>query len=211
MKLYQSVGPNPRVATMFIAEKGLSIPREFVDIMKGDNRQPPFLAKNAMGGTPIFESDDGSYLSEGTAICEYLEEMHPSPALIGSTPQERAQTRALMRLVDQLAIVPMTVGFRGSEGNPMFKDRVFCIPNAANDMKALTRDGLAKFDAMLADAPFLAGERFTLADIMLFCFVEFGALVGQPVPDDLKNIATWQTRVGARPSAATSANPENGL
>jgi glutathione S-transferase len=211
MKLYQSIGPNPRVVTMFIAEKGIVVARELVDILSGVNRQPPYLAKNPHGTTPSLELDDGSHIAESTAICEYLEETQSGPALIGSSPQERAVTRMLMRIVDQRVIVPMTVSFRGAEGYPMFKDRVFCIPAAADDLKAVVRDGMAAMDKMLAGKTWLAGSRFTLADIMLFCFIDFGGLVGQPVPDQFKNLKAWQTRVADRPSAAISANPENGI
>jgi glutathione S-transferase len=211
MKLYQSIGPNPRIVTMYVAEKGIAMAREMVDILSGVNRKPPFLAKNPDGTTPLLELDDSTFIAESSAICEYLEETQSGPVLIGSTPEERAITRMLMRRVDQRVIVPMTTGFRGVEGLPMFKDRVFCIPNAAADLKALARDGLAALDKTLAGKTWLAGDRFTLADIMLFCFVEFGGLVGQPVPDECKNLKAWQARVADRPSAAISANPENGI
>lgn len=94
MKLYQSIGPNPRVVTMFIAEKGIAVPRQTVDIMSGENRQPADLALNATGGLPILLCDDGTVIPESIAICEYLEERHPAPALIGADPAARAATRA---------------------------------------------------------------------------------------------------------------------
>ena len=211
MKLYQSVGPNPRVALMYVAEKGIDLPRGFIDIMAAENRQPAYLAKNPAGGTPLLELDDGRCIAESTVIAEYLEEAHPSPPLIGTTPEERAVTRALLRRIDHDVIVPMTSGFRSAEGLPMFKDRMLCIPEAAPGNKAYARDGLAKLDAGLAGKDWLAGDRFTLADILLFSFVEFAGQVGQPVDSTLANLAAWRDRVAARPSAATSANPKNGL
>lgn len=210
MKLYQSVGPNPRVATMFIAEKGITVERAFVDIMAGENRQPPFLSRNPYGHTPVLELDDGSSLAESTAICEYLEERHPSPALIGATPEQRAETRMRVRQIDQNVVVPMVIGFRGAEGLPLFKDRMFCVPNAAEDAKAMGRDGMEKLDAGLS-GDWLCGSRFTLADILLFCLTDFGAQVGQPIPDGYTKLKAWSQRVAARPSAAISANPKNGL
>ena len=212
MRLYQSIGPNPRVATMFIAEKGMIVERVFVDIIKGENRKAEYLTRNAAGGTPCLELDTGEFLSESLAICEYLDETNASPPLIGTTPAERAQTRARVRAIDQSVVVPMVNGFRSAEGLPMFKDRMLCVPEAAPGNKAFARDGLAKIEAGLADGrEWIAGDRFTLADILLYCFVDFGATVGQPVPGECAAITAWQARTAARPSAAFSANPKNGL
>jgi glutathione S-transferase len=211
MKLYQSVGPNPRVATMFIAEKSVTIERVMLDIMAGENRQDDYLTKNPRGGSPCLELDDGSFLDESVAICEYLEEIFPSPPLVGSNAAERAQTRAASRWVDQQIVVPMTNGFRSAEGLPMFEPRMLCVPEASDGNKAYARDGLAKADARLAGQEYLAGKRFTLADILLYCWIEFGGQVGQPIPDGLNNLKAWQARVAARPSAAISADPKNGL
>ena len=210
MRLYQSVGPNPRVVTMFLAEKGIAVERTFVDIMTGENRQPPFLARNPAGHTPLLELDDGSHLAESLAICEYLEELNPAPPLIGSSASERAQTRALLRKIDQTVVVPMTIGFRGAEGLELFKNRLLCVPDAAAGTKALSQYALAALDKRLASSWWLLGERFTLADILLFCFAEFGGPVGQPLPSSCSNLSAWQARVAARPSAATSADPMNG-
>lgn len=211
MKLYQSVGPNPRVVTMYIAEKGISVPRRLVNIMAGENRQPAFLARNPAGGLPCLELDDGSTLAESLAICEYLEELYPAPELIGSSAEERARTRSAVRSIDQNVVVPMTNGFRSAEGLPMFKDRLLCVPEAAEGNKAYARNGLAKVDATLARQDWVCGNRFSLADILLFAFVDFGNQVGQPIPDGLENLKAWHARVSARPSAAISANPQNGI
>lgn len=210
MKLYQSIGPNPRVVLMFLEEKGAVIDRAFVDIMKGENRQPDFVAKNPFGQVPLLEMDDGTYLSESTAICGYIEEKFPSPALIGSTAEERAVTAMLVRRLDYDVVGPMTTAFRGSEGLPMFKDRLRCLPEAADGLKACARDGLAAFDALLEGKTWLAGDRFTLADILLYCLTEFGKMVGQPLPEGLANLAAWSERVAARPSAAASLDAKKG-
>ncbi|MEN9392568.1 MAG: hypothetical protein RIS00_716 [Pseudomonadota bacterium] len=211
MRLYQSVGPNPRMAAMFIAEKGITIERIFLDILAGENRQDDFLAKNPRGGSPCLELDDGSFLDESVAICEYLEERFSSPPLIGSNAEERAQTRAAIRWVDQQIVVPMTNGFRSAEGLPMFQPRMLCVPEASDGNKAYARDGLEKADIRLAGQDYLCGNRFTLADILLFSFVEFGGTVGQPIPEGCNNLKAWQARVASRPSAEISANPKNGL
>ena len=210
MKLYQSIGPNPRVVLMFLEEKGAVIDRAFVDIMKGENRTPDFVAKNPFGQVPLLEMDDGTYLSESTAICGYIEEKFPTPALIGSTAEERAVTSMLIRRLDYDVVGPMTTAFRGSEGLPMFQSRMRCLPEAADGLKACARDGLAAFDALLAGKTWLAGDRFTLADILLYCLTEFGKMVGQPLPESLANLAAWSERVAARPSAAASLDAKKG-
>ena len=202
MKLYDSVGPNPHVVRMFIAEKGIEIPTETVDIMAGANRKPAYLAKNPSGGSPALELDDGSVLAEITAICEYLEERFPATPLLGSTAEERAETRMWTRRVDLGICEPLTNGFRFSEGLPMFESRMRCLPEAADGLKAIAKDKLIWLDGLLGDNTFICGDRFTLADIMLYCFVTFGAAVGQPLPEDCTKIAAWLERVGPRPSAS---------
>jgi glutathione S-transferase len=202
MKLTSSIGPNPGVVTMFIAEKGIDVPTETIDIMSGENRQADFLVKNPTGGTPLLELDDGSFLSESIAICEYIEELHPAPALIGTTPEERAETRMWVRRIDLGFVQPSVVGFRGAEGLGIFKDRMRCLPEASAGMKAVAQDGLAMIDAQLADNQFVCGDRFTLADILLFCFTSFGAQVGQPADPALANLASWSARIAARSTPA---------
>jgi glutathione S-transferase len=111
MKLYDSVGPNPRVVNMFLLEKGFDVLRETVDIIAGENRQPTFLAKNPAGQTPTLELDDGFMINEINAICEYLEEIHPEPVLVGRTPKDRAETRMWVRRIDLYIGEPMASGF----------------------------------------------------------------------------------------------------
>ena len=204
MKLYQSIGPNPRVVKMFIAEKGLDIERIDVDLRGGENRQPAHLARNPNGQTPTLQLDDGSYLAEITAICEYLEEIQPDPPLIGATPEQRAETRMWTRRVDLRICEPMANGFRFGEGYPMFKDRVHCAPEASSGLKAIAVNGEQWLDGLMK-GPWICGDRFTLADILLFALIEFGAVVGQPLDPSLKTLTAWFERVKARPSAAASA------
>lgn len=211
MKLYQSLGPNPRVVLMYLAETGVTVDRQFVDIMAAQNREPDFLAKSPFGHTPLLELADGGCIAESTAICEYLDETCAGHALLGATAEQRARTRMLVRIVDQLVVVPMTAGFRGAEGLPMFRDRVLCLPDAAGDLKRLAADGLETLDRLIGAGPWVAGDRFSLADIVLYAFVEFGAMVGQPLDPALTNLAAWRDRVAARPSAIASANPQLGI
>jgi glutathione S-transferase len=204
MKLYQSIGPNPRVVTLFIAEKGLDVPRADVNLMGGENRQAPHLARNPSGQTPTLELDDGTCLAEITAICEYLEEKQPQPALIGTTPEERAETRMWTRRVDLRICEPMANGFRFGEGLGLFKDRVLCVPEASPGLKAMARNGEEWLEGQLK-GPWICGDRFTLADILLFAFIEFGATVGQPLDPGFKQLNAWFERVKARPSVSVGA------
>jgi glutathione S-transferase len=205
MKLYDSIGPNPRVVKMFMAEKGIDLPRVTVDLMKGENRQAAHLARNPAGQTPALELDNGVVLAEITAICEYLDEKYPNPPLIGTTPEERGATRMWTRRVDINIVEPLTNGFRFSEGLGLFKDRVRCIPQAADDLKTLAQERITWLDGLIAGRDFIAGDKITLADILLFCFLDFGQAVGQPLNPANKNIMAWFERMKARPSAAASA------
>jgi glutathione S-transferase len=200
MKLYNSVGPNPHVVRMFMAERGIEIPTEDIDIMVGANRQPEYLEKNPHGQSPALFLDDGSLITEITAICEYLDETNPGDSLIGSTPEERAQTRRWTRWVDLKIVEPMTTAFRGAEGLPMFKDRMRCLPEASDGLKAFTQDNIAFLDKQMAGRDYVAGDKFTLADVLLFCFLAFGEQIGQPLNRDFKNVAAWFDKVSKRES-----------
>ncbi|MGZ3376592.1 MAG: glutathione S-transferase family protein [Phenylobacterium sp.] len=205
MKLYTSVGPNPRVVKMFLAEKGLDLELVKVDLRGGENRQAPYnVTVNPAGQTPALALDDGSTLTEITAICEYLEEVQPSPPLIGTTAEERAATRMWTRRVDLKVCEPMANGFRFAEGLPLFESRMRCVPEAAPGLKAIARDGEEWLEGQLK-GPWIAGERFTLADIMLFAFIDFGGQVGQPLDPAFGKLTAWFERVKGRPSAAASA------
>lgn len=204
MKLYDSIGPNPRVVKMFMAEKGIDIPRVTVDLMAGENRQAAHVARNPGGQMPTLELDDGSYLAEVTAICEYLEEKHPKPVLVGATPEERAMTRMWTRRIDLYIVEPMLTGFRGAEGQALFKDRMRLIPHASADLKTLAQEKITWLDGLIAGRDFVVGSSLTLADILLYCTLDFGATVGQPLNRDNKNIVEWFARVKARPSAEAS-------
>src|SRR5216683_3064380 len=185
MKFYNSGGPNPRMVRMFMAEKGFEVPKVEIDLRGGENRREPYLKINAAGQCPALELEDGTVLAEITAICEYVDEKKKdTPSLIGDSPEERAKTRMWTRRIDLNIAEPATNGFRFAEGLKMFENRVRCIPGAAGELKATARDKL------------------TMADILLFAFLDFMANVGQPLDPDCKNLTAWFGRMKARPSAA---------
>ncbi len=203
MKFYNSVGPNPRAVRMFMAEKGIELPRVEVDLRGGENRREPYISKvNPSGQLPALELDNGTVLAEITAICEYLDEKYPAPPLIGTTAEERAQTRMWARRVDLNIMEPMANGFRFAEGLKFFTPRIHCIPAAAADLKQIAQEKLQWLDGLMAGKTYICGERLTMADILLFAFLDFFAGVGQPLNPELKSINPWFQRLKARPSAA---------
>ena len=202
MKLYNSIGPNPHVVRMFIAELGLDIETIEMDLMAGENRQEEHLKRNPSGQSPTLELEDGSFLSEITAICEYLDEKQGNTDLIGKTPEERASTRMWTRRVDLQIIEPLTTGFRYSEGLELFKSRMQTIPEAADGLKSIAQEKLAWLDGEMDGKDYICGDRFSLADVMLFCFINFGATVGQNVSEENTNITSWYERVKERSSAS---------
>jgi glutathione S-transferase len=161
------------------------------------------MARNPAGQTPALQLDDGMVLTEITAICEYLDEVGPAgKTLIGSTPEERAATRMWTRRIDLNIIEPMANGYRFSQGLKMFEARVHCIPQAADDLKQIAQARLSWLDKLIEGRTFIVGERLTLADLLLFCFLEFGAAVKQPLNPENRCITAWFERMKARPSAA---------
>jgi len=203
MKLYNSIGPNPRVVRMFLAEKGLKIPVTEVDLLAGENRRGDYTAVNPHGTTPALEVESGSHIAEITVICEYLEELHPTPSLIGETPMQRAETRMWTRRIDLNICEPMTNGFRATEGRALFAPRIKLVGEAGGaELKAIARDRLLWLDGLMGKRAFVCGDRFSLADILLFCFLDFGISVGQPIPDEAAWVKGWFERVKARASTA---------
>lgn len=203
MQFYDSVGPNPHVVRMFMAEKGIEIPTRTVDLRGGENRREPYVSEvNRRGQCPALKLDNGTVICEVTAICEYLEEVHPTPPLIGTNAEERAETRMWTRRVDLAVCEPMGNGFRYAEGAKMFESRMRILPEAADGLKAIAQDGLGWVDSELGEGPWLCGDRFTMADILLYCVLHFGARVGQPMDPAHAALAAWYERVAQRPAAS---------
>ena len=200
MKLYDSVGPNPHVVRMVLAEKGITVDKQRVNLREAENRQDAYKALNPTGQLPCLQLDDGTVLSEITAISEYLDEIHPDPPLLGTTPVERAETRMWVRRMDLNIFEPMLKAYQFGDGQPTFKDRVRTIPEAAAGLKLIAHDWLGWLDGQMTGRTYVAGERFTLADVMLFCFTGFGAKVSQPLDPAWTNLAAWRSRVAERPS-----------
>lgn len=209
MRFYDSFGPNPRAARMVLLEKGLALPTVNVDLLGGENRRGEYVERNPGGQMPALELDDGRLLGETVAIFEYLEEMHPEPALIGRTPEERAETRMWQRRVELRITEHLYNGFRFAEGLELFRPRMRVLPEAADGLKAMARDGLLWLERLFGDRTYVVGERFTTADVILFCAVDFGGSVGQPLDPAHAALHRWFARVASRPSAGQSLHPQS--
>ena len=207
-KLYSSLGPNPRLVRMFLTEKGLKEGSDFervhYDIITGENRQDAdYNAKNPQGTLPMLELDDGTCLAESWPICEFIEEEHPAPNLFGETARERAEVRKWARLFDQECVVPMTMGFRATGGRPMFEPRMSVVSEGAGaELSAMSDEKWRWFDEALGAKNHFALGRLTFADLLVFCFANFGFTVGWKLPEGTDNLARFVAEHNKRPSAA---------
>ena len=207
MKLLNSFGPNPRAVRMAMIEKGVDMEMVEHDLLGGENRAEPYTNKNPGGQMPALELDDGSVVGETTTIVEYLDEKYPENPLIGSTPEERANTRQWIRRVELNITENMYNGFRYAEGIDIFRDRMVTIPEAADGLKKKAEDAKQWLDKLIAGRDFIAGDKVTWPDIVLYCCMDFAKDVGQPVPAELENLSAWFARMDALPSASASLHP----
>ncbi len=200
MKIYNSpTAPNPRRVRVFLAEKGVQVPYEDVDIGKAVNRQPEFRKKNPMAGVPVLELDDGTCIAESVAICRYFEELHPEPNLFGVGAKERAQVDMWNRRMEFNLLQPIADSFR--QRHEFFKGRIRQVPEYADIQRLNAEDSLKWLDGELANRKFIAGDRFTIADITAMIAVDFGRVSKIGIKPDQKNLARWHAEVSARPSA----------
>jgi glutathione S-transferase len=201
MKIYNSsLAPNPRRLRIFVAEKGLKIPTEEVDIFTGQNRTPAMLAKNPAGGLPFIELDDGTHLAESVAICRYLEGLHPEPNLMGKDNREQAFIEMWNRRMELNLFAVAARAFQHT--NELFKARIKQFPEYGETQRETVKQQLQWLDAQIGDKPFIAGDRFTIADITALVAVDFAAqAAGVSADPALKNLARWHQSVSSRPSA----------
>ena len=207
MKLYISPhAPNPRRVSMFILEKGITgIDTVTIDILTGEQRSEGFLAKNPLGRVPALEFDDGRVLSETRAICTFLEGLQPEPNLMGVDYEERAFIEMADRRMELHLLLETAHSARHSHPalavleQPQFKD----YGAAQLEKMRITARWL---DGVLARQPYVAGERFTIADITAFCAIEFGRglLKFRPGEEGMAHLQAWRDRIAARPSAIGS-------
>jgi glutathione S-transferase len=200
VKLYDSaMAPNPRRVRIFLAEKGIEVPVEQVDIAKAENRQPPFLAKNPMGTLPVLELDDGTHIAESIAICRYFEALQPDPPLFGVGAEDIAVVEMWNRRMEFEVFLAIAGCFRNT--HDFFKGRIPQVPEWGEVCRGTAEKRLAWLDEVLAEREFIAGERFTVADITALCGIDFGRVTGIVIQPEQKNLTRWHGAVSSRPSA----------
>ena len=200
MKLYShKQAPNPRRVRIFLAEKGVSVPTEEVDIFQRVNRQPPFLAKNPLGGIPVLELDDGTCIAESVAICRYFEALQPEPPLFGRDAREQAFVEMWNRRVELVLL--NSIGMVWVHGHPLTATLLQQIPANVAPARERAAQFFALLDRELAGRAFVAGDRISIADITALCTVDFGRFIDLHADPALKNVARWHADMSERPSA----------
>ncbi|TFW34846.1 glutathione S-transferase family protein [Massilia horti] len=203
MKVYVSrYAPNPRRVQMFIAEKAIAgIEEVMIDLMKSEHRSDAYLAKNPFGRTPALELDDGRVLTETRAICTYLEGLYPQPNLMGEGFEERAFIEMADRRAELMLFQQIANSVRHTHpALAVLEQPQFAEYGASQGEKML--ETARWFDSLLAGQPYIAGERFTIADITAFCGLEFARGMMKFVPGQvgMENLQAWRDRIAARPS-----------
>lgn len=188
--------PNPRRVRLFLKAKGLTIEEKMVSLMAREHKSDEVMALNPRGQVPFLELDDGRVISETISICRYLDELHPQPPMIGSDPFERAETDMWIRRVETGLGTP--VGLFWQHGHPLTARIVQQIPAMGEAARAQALAMLGWFDGQLAGRQFLAGDRFTLADIALLSIVDFASWIGLAMPEDAAALKAWHGRAGER-------------
>jgi len=201
MKLYNSnVAPNPRRVRIFLAEKAVEIPRVEVDLARSEQKTAEYSAVNPFQVIPLLELDDGAAIGESIAICRYIEELHPEPNLFGATPLERAMVEMWQRRVEWHLLLPIAQAARHSHP-AMAKMEDPQIPDWAAVNRARALRFMTIFDGVLADRPFVAGERFTVADITGLVALDFARPARIAIPPELVHLNRWHAALKGRPSA----------
>ncbi len=201
MKLYDGGrAPNPRRVKVFLAEKGISVPTEQVDLGALGQKSAAFTAINPLQRVPALQLDDGTILTESIAICRYFELLHPEPPLFGRTPKEVAVIEMWQRRIELHLLMPVSHVFRNS--HPAMKEmEVPQVPAWAEANKPRVLEFLHLLDQELKGRAFVAGDSYTVADITGLVSVDFMKPAKIAIPDNLANVKRWHTEISARPSA----------
>ena len=208
MKLYVwGVAPNPRRVLVYLAEKGLKVETEDAGIPGGPALKPEFLSAHPHRRVPLLILDDGSEIGEAMAVCRYFETRHPEPCLMGADALDRATVEMWERTAANEGLDAVAEFFRNSRKH--FAGRALSgMPGTIEQIPALVERGkqrlgwfYEKLDRRLADHEFVAGKRYSVADITALCTVDFAKRVGAEPPSDKQHLARWHAVVSARPSA----------
>jgi len=207
MKFYDcATAPSPRRVRIFLAEKGISVPTVQVDLRNNEQLSPTFRAINPDATVPALELDDGTRINDAVAICVYFEAVHPQPALMGESAEQKALIASWQREVERNGFYAVMEAFRNS--TPGLKGRALPGPHDYEQIPALAERGrlrvkhfYERMDARLAQSEFVAGPRYSIADITALIAVDFAARAKMPIPENLSHLRRWHAQVSARPSA----------
>jgi glutathione S-transferase len=207
MKFYDcSTAPSPRRVRIFLAEKGISVETMQVDLRNNEQFTPAFRAINPDCTVPALRLDDGTVIGDAVAICQYFEELHPEPPLIGASPQERALVTALNRQIERDGFLAAMDALRNTAKG--LKGRALPGPHDYEQIPELAERGRARIanffrdmDARLAGRAFVAGTRYTIADISTLVLIDLAGWVKLTIPEECGNLRRWYAAVAARPSA----------
>ena len=208
MKFYDCrTAPSPRRVRVFLAEKGIKLDTAQVDLGSGEQFSEAFRKINPDCVVPVLELDDGRCLSEVLAICSYLEELHPEPALFGKTAEQRAVVLMWNAKVEQQGLLAMADAFRNSSkaltNNALpGPDHYVQIPELAERGRTRVVKFMQRLDSQLAGNEYVAGDFFSIADISAMVTVDFAAWIKIAVPDDASNLVRWYAQVSKRPAAS---------
>ena len=194
---------------MFMLEKDISLKTEELDIYAGENRSVEYLRKNPGGQMPALELDDATVIAETIPICEYLEELYPQPSIFGRTAEARAMSRMWLRRVELNITEHMYDGFRYAEGLPILQDRMYCIPEAAAGLKKKAYHGRKWLSKLIGNRLFIVGNQLSMADIALYCCLDYCKDNGQALDEDLVGLRKWFNRINELPSARSSLHKDS--
>jgi glutathione S-transferase len=204
MKLWTAaVAPNPRRVAIFLAEKGIEIPTVEIDLAKGENYAPEFVAKNPLARVPVLEFDDGAFLAESMAICRYLEETHPVPPLFGVDARDRANVEMWNRRMESEIMLQMTGCFRHT--HPYWKGRIEQVEVYGELCRRTVEDRMRWLDGEMVDREFIAGEDFTVADITAVCGFGIGRVAKIRIPEELGYLTRWHQQISERRSVTATS------
>jgi glutathione S-transferase len=191
--------PNPRRVRVFLAEKNVAYDTIEVLISAAAHQTPAFRKKNPIALLPVLELADGRVLRESMAICRYIEELHPEPNLFGADAWERAQIEMWNRHAELELLFPISQVFRNT--HTFWVGKIKQAPEFATIMREMISERFDWINGELANRPYLAGERFTVADITALCALDFGKVSDIRIKADAHpHLAAWHARVAARPS-----------
>jgi glutathione S-transferase len=201
MQFYEDYrAPNPRRVRIFLAEKGVEVERRHIDIMSGEHKSPDMLALNPSARVPFLVLDDGAVIAETVAICRYIDALHPQPPLFGVGPREIAGVEMWQRQVENDLLVPVMQAFRHTNPRMAVLESPQ-VPAWGEINRARVEAMLARLDQHLAGSRFMAGERFTIADITALCTVDFMRVARFAIGPQRPALARWHAAVSARPIA----------